>query len=267
MSRKLFLISTLLVNSLFAGASMAAEDPTLHQVYDAANAGHLVEAQTMMAQVLRDHPNSAKAHYVDAEILAKEGQLANAKSELNTAERLAPGLPFAKPESVGKLKQLVSGNIAPAMAGAYTAPHQGSTGISWPVLLVGIALIIGIIMFVRSLRRGVTVMPGGNNYGPGYGPGAPMQPYGGGGYAPPMGSTVGGMGSGILGGLATGAAVGAGMVAGEELMHHFTDGNRQDSNPMPSGNWDAVPDDMGGSDFGISDGSSWDDSSSGGGDW
>jgi hypothetical protein len=82
---------------------------------------------------------------------------------------------------------------------------------------------------------------------------------------------AGGMGSGIIGGLATGAAIGAGMVAGEALMHHFTDGERPQGNvaPPPAGNFDALPNDMGGSDFGVSDGSSgWDDSSGGGGsDW
>jgi hypothetical protein len=86
-----------------------------------------------------------------------------------------------------------------------------------------------------------------------------------------------GMGSGIAGGLASGLAVGAGVVAGEELAHHFLDGNRHEPGVLPSGS-DApgVPDNsgMGGSDFGVSDASSWDDGSGsiggdvgGGDDW
>ena len=73
------------------------------------------------------------------------------------------------------------------------------------------------------------------------------------------------MGSGILGGLATGA----GMVAGEALMHHFTDGNRASNNTFdaPYARDDQpAPNDMGGTDFGVSDSDSWDDSSGGGGD-
>ena len=101
------------------------------------------------------------------------------------------------------------------------------------MLLVGIGLIGAIIYFGRSLtRRSSTLIPagGGTAFGTGFGPGgASMQPYGAGGGIPPMGTTAGGLGSGILGGLATGAAVGAGMVAGEMLMHHFTDGSRNDS--------------------------------------
>jgi hypothetical protein len=86
-----------------------------------------------------------------------------------------------------------------------------------------------------------------------------------------MGQAAGGIGSGILGGLATGAALGAGMVAGEALMHRFTDGSRQhdvgQSSSVPAlYNGDAATNDLGGTDFGIADGRSWDDGASGGDD-
>jgi hypothetical protein len=82
-----------------------------------------------------------------------------------------------------------------------------------------------------------------------------------------------GMGSGIAGGLASGLAVGAGVVAGEELAHHFLDGSRREPGVLPpSADAAGVPDNsgMGGPDFGVSDPSSWDDSSGnvgGGDDW
>src|SRR6266581_5885929 len=91
----------------FVAAGAAAQEPTLHQVYQAAQSGNFAEAQRMMDQVLRDHPNSAKAHYVEAELLAKQGHLANAEVELNTAERLAPGLPFASAQAVHELKSRI----------------------------------------------------------------------------------------------------------------------------------------------------------------
>lgn len=79
-----------------------------------------------------------------------------------------------------------------------------------------------------------------------------------------MAPAGGGLGSGIMGGLATGAALGAGMVAGEALAHHFMDGNRNaaDSVTPPADPLNTASDDMGGTDFGIADNSSWDDSSS-----
>jgi hypothetical protein len=240
----------------------------------------LTEAQAMMDKVLRDHPNSAKAHFVDAEILSKQGRLDGAETELRTAQRLDPGLAFAKPQAVENLKAHIAAARHPAQSVQTTArearPSAGSET-PWGLIIFGIALLAAIVFFVRAMnrRRYATVMQSGPGYG--FGPGGTMQPYGG-GMAPPMGpmggTMGGGMGSGIMGGLATGAAIGAGMVAGEALMHHFTDGERQPGNvapPAPASNYDALPNDMGGSDFGVSDGSSgWDDSSSGGdggGDW
>jgi hypothetical protein len=70
-------------------------------------------------------------------------------------------------------------------------------------------------------------------------------------------------------------------VAGEALMHHFTDANRAgndsagrhlapNADPLstPDPLFDTPPsnDDMGGSDFGVSDAGSWDDGGAGGGD-
>jgi hypothetical protein len=63
--------------------------------------------------------------------------------------------------------------------------------------------------------------------------------------------------------------VGAGVVAGEELAHHFLDGNREGGTVVPpGGDYPANPNgDMGGNDFGVNDGGSWDDGGgSGGGD-
>jgi len=78
------------------------------------------------------------------------------------------------------------------------------------------------------------------------------------------------MGGTIAGGLAGGLAAGAGIVAGEELAHHFLDGNREGSGVVPAPGNEANPNgDMGGNDFGVNDGNSWDDGggSGGGGDF
>lgn len=281
MLRKTVISLTLLALLGFACVSGAAEDPTLHQVYEAAQAGRLNEAQAMMDIVLRDHPNSAKAHFVEAELLARQGQLAKAGSELNTAERLAPGLPFEKPQAVDALRNRIASSanasrLSPAPQAPQTLRTEASSGIPWGMLLFGGGLIAAIIYFARAMgRRNASTFPTGMNsgYAPqGAAPGGAAQAYGAGGMAPPMGSSGAGIGSGIMGGLATGAALGAGMVAGEALMHHFTDGNRGSASAPPpvADSWDSpASNNMGGADFGVNDSSSWDDSSGGGGgdDW
>jgi len=254
-----------LLASLAAGTAMAA-DPTLHEVYQAVEAGKLQQAEAMMDQVLRDHPDSAKAHFVEAELQAKEGNATRARAELANAERLAPGLPFAKAEAVAQLRHLIE--PAPPLrpsSGPFNAAPTTDSGFSWGMLLVGLGLVAAVAFFVRSITRPRPL---------------PAPAYGGGqfGYQPPVGPAgmgpvaSGGLGSGILGGLATGAAVGAGMVAGEALMHRVFDGSSHAGNASPV---DSIADypvtpatdyDMGGNDFGVSDGGSWDDGSAAGAD-
>lgn len=240
----------------------AADEISIHDVYQAAEAGNMSKAQAMMEQVLRDHPESAKAHYVEAELLAKQGKLAAAAAELSTAERLKPGLPFEKPQAVQALKTVIAGHSAEP---SNVRQQANESGFGFGSVLLVLALIAFIFFVGRAMgrRSNPVVYPannGGNSGQQPYGNGAPM--------GGPVGGMGGGMGSGILGGLATGAALGAGMVAGQELMHHFTDGDKSNSGMVNDANaadsW-ADTNDMGGNDFGMTDSSSWDDG--GGGDW
>jgi hypothetical protein len=242
------------------GAAFADTDPTLQQVYTAANSGHLEQAQQMMNQVLRDHPNSAKAHYVAAEIYAKQGNFSLAREELSGAERLEPGLPFAKSQAVQALKTELS--TPQPRAGAVA----GSSSFPWGMAL---AVFAGLAVFWMVMRR--------RSSGSDYLPARPMTNTSAGmpgSYGSP--GTSGGMGSGIVGGLASGLAVGAGVVAAEELAHHFLGGDRRMGNGMGpldhNGDYPPINNDMGGSDFGITDPGSWDDggsvdSDTRGGDW
>jgi hypothetical protein len=248
----------------FAAPVFADNDPTMQQIYDEAKSGHVDQAQQMINQVLRDHPRSAKAHYVAAELAAKQGNMSVARGEFGQAEQLEPGLPFAKPQAVQALKAELG---LRAGGGALLLAPQQHTFPWLPVLLlVGMILVVWTI--VRRRSAAVAQIPGG--YPPGGMPmGAAPGPYGGPGVY--GGQAGGGIGSGIAGGLASGLAVGAGVVAGEELARHFLDGGQHEGAASPA-HTEAPPsnDDLGGSDFGVNDPGSWDDSGGGGdggGDW
>jgi hypothetical protein len=81
----------------------AADEPTMHQIYEAATAGHLDQAQEMISQVLANHPKSAKAHWVQAEVYAKANKN-SARSEVLEAERLNSGLTEISAKAVRQLK-------------------------------------------------------------------------------------------------------------------------------------------------------------------
>jgi len=243
----------------FSLSAAADADPSLSQVYETAGSGHLAQAEQMIAQVLRDHPDSAKAHYVAAELYAKDGQTGHARQEFQTAEQLAPGLPFARPDAVRALRAELSAGSGAVAAGAPVDHAVRASGFPFGLIL-GVGVLVAIVFMILRRRRQAY----GMQY-PGSGPAGGFdgyRGYPGGGYPP-----QGGMGSGIVGGLASGLAVGAGIVAGEEIAERLFDGGSSRPLERDAGDGgyrgDSSNSNMGGNDFGVADSGSWDDSSGG----
>ncbi len=294
----------LLVGALLGSAlAMAQAEPTLNQVYATAQAGKLDQAQVMIQQVLIGHPKSAKAHFVRAELFARQGDLAHARESLATADTLSPGLAFAKPEAAQALRtQLMAKSLPPPSGGGLSAERAAahvpapaavplsapsSSPSSWglPLLLAGVAIVAGYFIFRRRPPAPVpqpaafgasSGLNGPQAFGMGAGTGAmqpayPQYPQAGG--YPPAAST--GLGGRIMGGVATGLAVGAGVMAAEAIGRNLM-GNHNASAAQPdsAAHNDYQPiassnPDMGGADFGVNDAGSWDDGggADAGGDW
>jgi hypothetical protein len=258
----------LLVTSLLStGLAMAQAqtEPTLNQVYATAQAGNLDQAQLMIQQVLISHPNSGKAFFVQSELYARKGDMARASESLATAEKLAPGLPFAKPDAVQKLRAQLAAKKSPtAGAGmtthaavpttvataAPTAPFVPATSpVSWalPLLLTGGVIGLAYFLFRQKKPAPLDQQPGTVNQG---GLGGPQSfgstvggtPFGQAAYAGVNGSQTFGVGGGamqqpyaqpvgsglggrIMGGVATGLAVGAGMMAVEAIGKNLMGGH------------------------------------------
>ena len=159
--RKLILAAALSVGAVLAFSSpvFAQADPTMNQIYEAAAAGHLDQAQQMITQVLADHPNSAKAHYVQAELYAKQGKTSMARVELGIAERLNPGLTSFSPRSVQELKS----QLGPARGGRRAGGFRYRTRAQfpWGALIGGVVALL-MMVFRRAPMR---------SYPPGAGPG------------------------------------------------------------------------------------------------
>jgi hypothetical protein len=235
-----------------AGVAAAATDATRQEIYAAAQAGRLAEAQQMIDQVLRDYPQSAPAHFIAAELDARSGDFATARQQLATARQLDPTQRFASAHALSELDGQLSGARA-------FVPVVHRSAVPWG--LIAVLVVAGFVLL--SFLRGRARQAYAQGYGPGMlPPGNPgMQPgYGYGPGYPPQG------GPGLMGNLASGLAVGAGVVAGEELVRHMIGGNAGDPGVASAGEVSAPPQnqDMGGTDFGTPDGSSWGGDSGGG---
>ncbi len=246
-------------SAILLTSNLAFAEATLPEVYQAAKAGQMAKADAMMKEVLQNHPNSAKAHYVAAELYLKEGKLEAARSHFLKAENLAPGLPFAQAESVQKLQmQLASGAGTPIAGSAASPSSIFSNPIFWGLIAI---LVVGIIIVMK--RRKAQAVQVYNAPSAGY-PGTPGGPAGYPGAPGGPGAPAGGMmGGGLMGSLATGAALGAGMYAGQALASNLMGGHdngHSNANPNLNQVGGPVPNDP---NFGVRDASSWDDASSG----
>jgi hypothetical protein len=263
--------------------------PSEQQVQDAVKQGQYTQAQSMMAEVVAAKPNSAKAHYIYAEILARNGAFGKASEETAKAKQLDPEIKFTDAaqfrsfeETLQREQSQPAPRVAPRPTPSYAPTSSNSTstggGIPGWIWLIGL-VILGIVLwrgFSRSRAAGGMQQGGAA----GYGPGGMNQGYGPGGYGP--GGVPGAQGgSGLLGtGLAVAGGVAGGMLL-DEVLHHRDGGSagagglipdayadngaarELENRPVDFGNgndWDSGG--GGGVDFGGGG-----DSGGGGGDW
>jgi hypothetical protein len=255
----------LLLATALAVPTLADTDPSLSQVYEAVRTGHLEQAQKMMNQVLHDHPKSAKAHYVAAEVSAASGNLVLGRQELRLAQELAPGVPFAAPESVRKLQDKLSRTPL-----VHAPPaRQAAAGFPWSalaVVVIGVGVVLTLVLMRRRAPTDSYAQPG--EVGPPPAAGSPATAAAA-GFSPSAGTSIG---PSIAGDLAGGLAAGAGIVAGEEIARHLPNLGEHEVNSPPASEIaqeQHESDRLGGPDFGVSGTRSWDDDAqpSGGDDW
>ena len=239
MKRKMMLVAACAA-ALWSVSAMAL--PSSNDVQAAVKAGDFPKAETMMQEVVAAKPQSAKAHYLYAEILAHDAKFSDAAAQARQAREIDPALSFTNdPQKFRSFEQLLQREQAPAavpqaapqvapqarvnMAPA-VLPQAQSSGIPGWVWVGGIAL-VAFLIFRAVSRRALANNMAGGGYAPqggGYGmqPGMPQPGYGP-GYGPSYGAAPGG------GLLRTGLAAGAG-VAGGMLLEKMLEGNHRDEN-------------------------------------
>ena len=230
---RILLMGLALMSVLWLGTAQAL--PTVDEVQAAAKSGDYAGAEKMMREVVTAKPDSARAHYVLAEILAHERQFNEAAEHTRRARALDPAIKFADSAKFSAFEQLLQREQAAAARptgsaamtngpAPRTAPAEryepASSGGGVPVWLLVIGAIAFIAIAASWMRRraGVQSQPAmAGGYGPAGGG------YGMGGYGGPQPMSGG---SGMLGvGLGVAGGVAAGMLA-EKLLHEGHDGSR-----------------------------------------
>jgi len=160
----------------FFGAAMcfsalaSAASPTEQQVQAALSRGDYAGAQQMLAEVVQDHPRNARAHYLYAQVLDRNGHATDALAQLNLAHQADPAMSFTQPSRLATVEQHIradaarsggmSANTAPVQTAAapMMAPpvqqHSGTSPLSWLAIILVLAAVVGILVWgVRRARR------------------------------------------------------------------------------------------------------------------
>ncbi|WP_225548158.1 tetratricopeptide repeat protein [Chromobacterium violaceum] len=148
-----YLIAAALAVTTASGYAHA--EPSQADVARAVETGNYAQADSLMRQVLTNHPNSAKAHYVYAQILADEQMPAAARQELDHAKMLDPSIQFANLANVEQF----SYRLGHPNAQTTTTPTDRGTAEAdgwvffWAMLLLlALAALVIVAFSVRNAR-------------------------------------------------------------------------------------------------------------------
>ncbi len=234
MKRK-YLLAVTVAAALWSVAALAL--PSSADVQSAVKAGDYPKAEAMMQEVVTAKPQSAKAHYIYAEILAHDAKFSAAAAQAHKAREIDPEIGFTDPEKFRTFEQTLNREQAAPVTATQAAPvrqappqaaSNGMPGWVWGLGFAVVAFLIWRMVSRRAAGAGAMAAPAG---GYGMAPGAPQPGYGpgyGGGYAPGYGQAPGG------GLLRTGLAAAGGVAAGM-LVEKMIEGNHHNSDNYGNG--------------------------------
>jgi hypothetical protein len=277
--KKLFSTANLFALLLVFAHALSWALPAPKDIEQAVNSRQYDKAEAMLRQVIQEKPNSAKAHYELAEVLALQSHPQQALIEIEQARQIDPGLKFAGSDAQFNQKFEKISQMAHSANSASTATGSSSRVVQAPVpnhesgfplsyVWIGIGLLIVVALLIRRRSSGNEVLMSaapapmaprgfGAQYAPpvapgGYPAGYPGGPVGGGG------STMAGAVMGGVAGLAAGYALSKAL-EGDHNQGHAATGSVQQNDGFVPIDPPAAPD-IGGFDPGS--GAGWDSSSS-----
>ncbi|WP_322007419.1 tetratricopeptide repeat protein [Paraburkholderia tropica] len=169
---KKFFVAVFASLALVSGLAFAV--PSVQQIESAMSQGDWQRADSGLTEVLQAHPDNARAHYLYAQVLNREGRYADALTQVQQAKQLDPQVRFTQPQRFAQVEAKIrsdaaragsvttnrasnpfaqqSQSVAPAAAMAAAAPVRHGPGIG---MWIGIAIVvIGIALVLRwTLRR------------------------------------------------------------------------------------------------------------------
>lgn len=139
-------------------------EPSPKDVEAAMKANDLLRAESLVNEVIKNHPNSAKAHYFKAQILEHEHIYLQALGELHEAMRLDPLLKFAaSSQKVYEMEARLTmkptmvpvAPVVPAAPVQSVKPKEPEKPFNWKILLgvMSFFVVVGVFSFIYYRRQ------------------------------------------------------------------------------------------------------------------
>lgn len=130
----------LIILSVLIFPTVALAEITPNDVVEKMKSGDTKTAEMLTRQILKDHPDSAKAHYYLGQILGTEGDYKAAYAELKKAAQLDKSLSFAaSPDKFREQMNKVEVNTGRADAPKMSDQKEGGSGWGKWLILFGLA--------------------------------------------------------------------------------------------------------------------------------
>jgi hypothetical protein len=95
---------------MLVSVAVFAAAPSVSQIEQSMSRGEWQTADAQLTEVLRAHPDSARAHYLYAQVLDREGRAADALSQVQQAKTLDPAIKFTDPSRFAATEARIRAN-------------------------------------------------------------------------------------------------------------------------------------------------------------
>jgi hypothetical protein len=166
--KKFLAAASIACASLAFVSGVAFAVPSVQQIESAMSQGDWQRADSGLTEVLDAHPDNARAHYLYAQVLNREGRYADALTQVEQAKSLDPQIRFTQPQRFAQVEAKIRSDASRAGAvttrsadnpfsqqqqlSAAPAPQKHGPGMG---MWIGIAIVlIGVALVLRwTLRR------------------------------------------------------------------------------------------------------------------
>ncbi|WP_299712538.1 tetratricopeptide repeat protein [Caballeronia sp.] len=120
-------VMAVVASLMLVSAAAFAAVPTAGQIEQSMTQGNWSQADAQLQEVLQAHPNNAKAHYLYAQVLDREGRSSDALAQVQQARTLDPAIKFTDPSRFNAMEARIRSDANRVNSSTNTSNSSNST--------------------------------------------------------------------------------------------------------------------------------------------